>query len=101
MGRHNHNKTIIAINRALLSGIFRGLGALPWPILRGISSIIAFLAHRVVRYRIRLCRENISSSFPEMSEKEVNETVKNFYRFLADYFIETLKLGTMSAEEMR
>ena len=69
MGRHNHNKTIIAINRALLSGIFRGLGALPWPILRGISSIIAFLAHRVVRYRIRLCRENISSSFPEMSEQ--------------------------------
>ncbi|MDE5793809.1 MAG: lysophospholipid acyltransferase family protein [Muribaculaceae bacterium] len=101
MGRHSNNKTVIAINRALLSGIFRGLGALPWPILRGLSSVIAFLAHRIVRYRIRLCRENISSSFPEMSEKEVNETVKGFYRFLADYFIETLKLGTMSAHEMQ
>ena len=101
MGKHTHNKTIIAINRALLSGIFRGLGALPWPALRGISSFIAWLAHSVVKYRIRVCRENICSSFPEMTENEVDMTVKEFYDFLADYFIETVKLGTMSADEMR
>ena len=101
MGKHTKNKTLIAINRALLSGTFRGLGALPWPILRGISSFIAWLAHSVVRYRIGVCRENISSSFPEMSETDLRKTVKGFYRFLADYFIETVKLGSMSAEEMR
>ncbi len=101
MGKHTHNKTIIAINRALLSGTFRGLGALPWPILRGLSSFIAWLAHRVVKYRVGICRDNIRSSFPNMTEKEVEETVKGFYHFLADYFIETVKLGTMSADEMR
>lgn len=101
MGKHTHNKTIIAINRALLSATFRGLGALPWPILRGLSSFIAWLAHSVVRYRIKVCRDNIRTSFPEMNDKEVDETVKEFYHFLADYFIETLKLGTMKADEMR
>lgn len=101
MGKHTHNKTIIAINRALLSGTFRGLGALPWPVLRGLSSFIAWLAHSVVKYRVGVCRDNIRSSFPEMTDKEVATKVKGFYRFLADYFIETVKLGSMSADEMR
>lgn len=101
MGNHTHNKTIIAINRALLSGTFRGLGALPWPMLRGVSSFVAWLAHRVVRYRVKLCRENIRSSFPDMTDKQVDDTVKGFYRFLADYFIETVKLGSMSPDEVK
>ncbi len=101
MGKHTKNKTIIAINRALLSGTFRGLGALPWPMLRGVSSFVAWLAHSVVKYRVKICRDNIRTSFPEMSDAEVDKTVKGFYHFLADYFIETVKLGTMSASEMR
>ena len=101
MGHHTHNKALIAINRALLSGTFRVLGALPWPMLRGLSSFIAWLAHSVVRYRVGICRSNISSAFPEMSEQEVERTVKGFYRFLADYFIETVKLGSMSPAEMK
>ena len=100
MGKHTRNKTIIAINRALLSGIFRGLGALPWPVLRGISCSMAWLAHSVVRYRIGVCRDNIRTSFPDMSDREVDKTVKDFYKFLADYFIETVKLGSMSRDEI-
>lgn len=101
MSRHVSNPTLIAINRALLSGTFRTLGALPWPVLRGLSSGLAWLARSVVRYRIKVCTDNISSSFPEMTPAEVKKTVRGFYQFLADYFFETLKLGTMSAEEMR
>lgn len=101
MGKHTRNKTILAINRALLSGFFRGLGALPWSVLNGISSSLAWLAHSVVRYRIGVCRDNIRSSFPDMSDQEVDNTVKDFYKFLADYFIETVKLGSMSPDEMK
>lgn len=101
MGKHTKNKTIIAINRALLSGTFRGLGAMPWFMLRGVSSFVAWLAHRVVKYRVKVCHDNISSAFPEMDRREVDETVKGFYRFLADYFIETVKLGSMNADEMK
>ncbi|MCM1490189.1 MAG: lysophospholipid acyltransferase family protein [Muribaculum sp.] len=101
MGKHITNKTIIAINRTLLSATFRGLGALPWPVLRGLSSFIAWLARDVVRYRVGICRSNITSSFPDMSPEEVDATMKGFYAFLADYFIETVKLGSMKADEMR
>ncbi|MDE6018688.1 MAG: lysophospholipid acyltransferase family protein [Muribaculaceae bacterium] len=101
MGKHTHNKTLIAINRALLSGTFRSLGALPWPMLRGLSSFIAWLAHSVVKYRVSVCRGNIRASFPDMDEKEVDKTVKGFYHFLADYFIETVKLGSMNVDEMK
>ncbi len=101
MGKHVKNKTLIAINRTLLSVTFRGLGALPWPVLRGLSNVIAWLAHDVVRYRRGVCQSNIESSFPEMSPAEVKHTVMTFYKFLADYFIETLKLGVMKPDEMR
>lgn len=99
MGRNN--KALTAINSTLLSATFRGLGALPWPMLRGLSGFIAWLAGDVVRYRRSVCRSNIASSFPEMSPEEVNRTVKDFYKFLADYFVETLKLGVMKPGEMR
>lgn len=36
-----------------------------------------------------------------MTDKDVDKTVKEFYQFLADYFIETLKLGAMRPDEMR
>lgn len=101
MSHHVSNPTLIAINRALLSGTFRMLGALPWSALRGLSSGLAWLAYRVVRYRIKICTDNISSSFPEMTPDEVKKTAKGFYQFLADYFLETLKMGAMSADEMR
>lgn len=101
MGKHTKNKTLIAINRTLLSATFRGLGALPWPMLRGLSSFLAWLARDVVRYRVDICRDNIATAFPEMSEEEVDGVAKGFYGFLADYFIETVKLGSMSAGEMR
>ena len=101
MGKHIKNKTLIAINRTLLSATFRGLGALPWPALRGLSSFIAWLARDVVRYRVEICRSNIALSFPEKTPEEVANIMKGFYAFLADYFIETVKLGSMKAPEMR
>lgn len=101
MGKHVTNKLLVSVNRTLLSAAFRGLGALPWPVLRGLSSFIAWLARDVVHYRRGVCRSNIASSFPEMSEDEVDMTVRDFYGFLADYFLETVKLGVMSPDEMR
>lgn len=101
MGKHVTNKTAIAINRTLLSATFRGLGALPWPMLRGMSSFLAWLARDVVGYRKGVCRNNIATSFPGFTPKEVDAVMKEFYGFLADYFFETVKLGVMDADEMR
>lgn len=100
MGHHTHNKTLVAINRALLSGAFRGLGALPWRALFGIGSALGWMAHSVVRYRRKVCDDNIRSSFPDMTPEEVEKTSREFYSLLGDYFAETVKLGSMGPDEM-
>lgn len=65
------------------------------------SDILAWLACDVVRYRRGVVRENLRTSFPEKSDKELHRIEKGFYRFLGDYFMETLRLGGMSEKNMR
>ncbi|MDE6342083.1 MAG: lysophospholipid acyltransferase family protein [Muribaculaceae bacterium] len=100
MSRNTSNKTLIAINRALLRATFRSLGALPWRVLYALASSLAWLAHSVVKYRRAICADNIRTSFPEMTEAEVKRTSRRFYSLLADYFVETVKLGSMGRDEM-
>ncbi len=54
----------------------------------------------MVRYRRDICADNIRSSFPEMTDEEVERTSRRFYSLLADYFVETVKLGAMGRDEM-
>lgn len=53
----------------------------------------AFLAHYVVRYRLRVIRHNIDLCFPELSEKERRDIVSNFYKHLAEIAVETIWIG--------
>lgn len=62
---------------------------------------MAWLAYDVVRYRRNVVRQNLLSSFPERSTAEIKKMEKGFYRFLCDYFFETVKLAGMSETKMR
>ena len=84
-----------------LTTLCGALSLLPLRVLYIFSDFLAWLAHSVVRYRVGVCRSNISSAFPEMTESQTDATVRKFYSFLADYFIETVKLGAIGSEEMR
>lgn len=46
----------------------------------------------VIRYRRKIVLENLNNSFPEKSSEELYEIAKQFYRYLADLFIEILKM---------
>lgn len=74
---------------------------LPFALLYPIADFIAWLARDVLKYRKRLVIENIGRCFPEMTEKELNKNVRLFYRHLADYFVETIKLTSMSDSEIK
>lgn len=74
---------------------------LPLRVLYFLSDFLAWLAHDVVKYRVKVVRQNLSSAFPEKEEKELREIEKKFYRFLGDYFFETVKLFSMSDKFMR
>ncbi|MGM9694786.1 MAG: lysophospholipid acyltransferase family protein [Alloprevotella sp.] len=73
---------------------------MPFCILYLISDFLYLIVYHVVGYRKRVVRENLKNSFPDRSEKERREIERKFYHFLCDYFVETLKLGTISRKQM-
>lgn len=74
---------------------------LPLSVLYILSDILYFLIYRVVRYRLRIVRSNMTNAFPEKSEKELRRLEKAFYHHFADYIVETIKLAHISLKEVR
>lgn len=77
------------------------ISLLPFRLLYAVSDVMAWLAYDVIKYRRRVVSENLRSSFPEKSPQELRRIEKKFYKFLGDYFIETIKLASMSEEKMK
>ena len=84
--------------------IFKGTTALfsliPFPVLYVISDGLYYLFFYVVRYRKKVIEKNLRNSFPEKSEKEIEQITKGFYRNFCDIFLEGLKGLSMSKEEL-
>lgn len=85
----------------MISFLFKILGHLPLRLGYILADILAFLARDVVRYRRKVIMQNLRSSFPDKSEKELKTICRQFYAFLADYFVETIRLGGISESEIR
>lgn len=66
----------------------------------GLANGVAFLLHRVIRYRRKVVFENLEKSFPEKSEKEIKSIASGFYKHLADILLESLKGLSMSRKEI-
>lgn len=80
---------------------FRALSRLPLRLLYCISDIGFVLVYYVARYRRTVVRRNISSSFPDKGEEWLRHTERGFYRWFCDYFMEAVKLLTISGPELR
>lgn len=92
--------TIEKISYRLIYGALWCLSILPFRVLYLLSDVMSWLLHSVVRYRRRVVRENLVSSLPEKSSEEIARIERNFYTFLTDYTFETIKMLTMSPEDM-
>ncbi|MCD8266936.1 MAG: lysophospholipid acyltransferase family protein [Prevotellaceae bacterium] len=78
------------------------LSLLPLRALYLLSDCLLFpVLYHVVRYRRRLVRRQLNESLPELSAEERLATERKFYHTLCDYIVETLKMTTLSPEEMR
>ena len=80
--------------------IFYVLSLLPYRVLYGISDFFYLIMYHIVGYRKKVVRKNLSSSFPEKTPQELKEIEHGFYHWLCDYFVETLKLLTVSDETL-
>lgn len=74
---------------------------LPLRIHYVLSDFIYFILYKVIGYRIKVVRENLEASFPEKTMHELRQIERRFYHRLCDYFVETVKMKTMSRKEIR
>lgn len=75
--------------------------ALPFWLLYLLSDIIYIFVYYVAGYRRDIVHRNLTSSFPEKDDKEIERIEKDFYHWLCDYFVETFKLLGISDKQLR
>lgn len=85
----------------LLFRLLRLLSHLPLSWLYAFSTLLAFIVQHLVGYRKKVVETNVKNAFPQRTTEERKRIVRDFYHFFADYIVETLKLLTLSPEEMR
>lgn len=84
----------------IIYGIFYLVSKLPYRALYVISDIANLVLYHIVRYRRDIVRRNITSAFPEKSMEECIAIEHGFYRWFCDYFVETVKLMSVSRQEL-
>ncbi len=84
----------------IIYGIFYLVSKLPYRALYVISDIANIVLYHIVRYRRDIVRRNITSAFPEKSLEECISIERGFYKWFCDYFVETVKLMSVSRQEL-
>lgn len=84
----------------IIYGIFYLVSKLPYRALYVISDIANLVLYHIVRYRRDIVRRNIASAFPEKSLEECISIERGFYKWFCDYFVETVKLMSVSRQEL-
>lgn len=80
--------------------LLAGLALLPAFLSRGLADVFAFIARYVVRYRRGVVRRNLADSLPELTDKERRYIERRFYRNLADYFFQVLRIAIRSPHSL-
>ncbi|MDI1233239.1 MAG: lysophospholipid acyltransferase family protein [bacterium] len=65
-----------------------------------LADFLYFVFYRLIKYRIKVVRNNLANSFPEKSKAELLQIEIKFYKYLADLVIETIKSFTISKRKL-
>lgn len=74
---------------------------LPLRVLYVLSDLLYVLVYYIVKYRKKLVRKHLADCFPEKDETERRCIERRFYHWFCDYILETMKLATLSKDQMR
>lgn len=77
------------------------LSLLPLRVHYVISDGLYLLLYLVIGYRRKVVRQNLTTAFPEKSADEIRHIERKFYHFFCDYIAESVKLMTISPENLR
>ncbi len=75
-------------------------GHLPRPVFYLVSDFLYVFMYRVLGYRKKVVRDNLKSSFPHKTSKEIDKIEKDFFRHLVDIILESLRMPYISEEEI-
>ena len=81
--------------------LFYTLSLLPFRILYGMADIGYALLYYIIRYRRGVVRKNLVTAFPEKSIDDIKTIERKFYHWFCDYFLEAIKLLSISDKELR
>lgn len=81
--------------------LLKVVSRLPLRVLYVISDVIFFITFYIIRYRRKVVMENLEKSLPHKSRKDLTNIEKRFFRNLTDYAAETLRLLTISKNELQ
>ena len=84
----------------LVYAFFYMLSLLPMWVLYRLADVGYLLIYDVLKYRRGIVRQNLVSSFPEKTNSEIVNIEKQFYRWFADYFLESIKLLSISRRQL-
>ena len=77
------------------------ISRLPLSILYLLSDFIFIVFYRLIKYRIKIVRENLKNSFPSKSDGEKSQIEKKYYKYLCDLLVESIKGFTLSDKELK
>lgn len=66
-----------------------------------VENLLFFILYYCLRYRMKVVNENLRNSFPEKSVGELAVIRRNFYRTLAEIFVDTVNMAHMGEEKAR
>jgi len=86
----------------LLWGLARLFAVMPyWFKYHVVENLLFVLLCHCLRYRRKVVTTNLRNSFPEKSDGELSRIRRDFYRTLAEIFVDTVDLAHMSREKGR
>lgn len=80
--------------------LFLTISSLPFFALYALSDFCYYILW-ISGYRKDVVRQNLRNSFPEKTEKEIESLTRNYYWYLCDLVVETIKTLKMPEHEVR
>jgi KDO2-lipid IV(A) lauroyltransferase len=77
----------------------RGLSRLPQSVLYGLTGTLVFVAHRLLRMKLRVIRDNIAGCFPQLTPQARARMVNGHYRQTGQMIAEVIKGATLSRQD--
>jgi KDO2-lipid IV(A) lauroyltransferase len=78
------------------------VGLLPaWFLYHVLTDVIYFIFYKILRYRVKVVRDNLSCSFPDKSTEELRRIERGFYRNLSEIVVDSVDLASISEKQLR